>query len=85
MEYCELSRFAPFLNSEVVADDEASPALVSFCDGNDAKLALVGVFASSILDVEGPAALGPALSCVAVEGVSSCFKKGPGVRTVLTD
>lgn len=85
VEYCELSRFAAFLNAEVLAADEGSPDLESFSDGNAAKLALVGVFASSSLDVEGPAELGPALCCVVAGGTSSCFKKGPGVRTVLTD
>lgn len=85
VENCALSRFAAFLNSAVPAADEGSPPLESLCEGNAAKLALVGVFASSSLDVEGPAELGPALCCVVADGTSSCFKKGPGVRTVLTD
>lgn len=79
VEYCELSRFAAFLKSEVFAADEGSPALVSLCDGNAAKLDLVGVFASSILEVEGPAELGPGLGSVVAGVVSSWFVEGPGV------
>jgi hypothetical protein len=79
VEYCELSRFAVFLNSEVFAADGASPALESLCDSNAAKLDLVGVFASSILEVEGPAELGSGLGSVVAGVVSSWFMEGPGV------
>lgn len=86
IEYCALSRFAAFLNSEVLAADEGSPALESLCDGKAAKLDLVGVFASSSFDVDGPAELGPALCSVAADGPSSCFKKDlGGVKAALTD